>query len=294
MELHGQVRDEMEFRHEKKWRWKTPAIAGGKYVERKEEGRRILSVPSSYTIMGRIAAVSLVAAIFCLYHAKARAQDVEEGEWVPPPRHYWVDYLHAHPPSAKLCLEHSPAALMEMIGEKHDLHDGGTPGGEADNVDIFFAAYLKVLRPAVDARHPRAKAMREPLQKLLMTIYDFLLLVNSHRSYVTAARMEACTEHIIARVYEPGAFALKAANGSPSHADVVAFARLEAKTIYDNQRVLQEKDFPDFIARVSEQLADVENATPKSKAAIVRLYILDFIGGDCGIAEGWSPDPQDR
>jgi len=188
-------------------------------------------------------------------------------------------YLRETGLTATECLERSPKDLMGWIGEREKLHVYGTTGGIQDVIELFYEKYRAVLRPAVDERYPKAKAMREPLQKIYCLIFDFMSVNDGYRTYVTHARIAAYTEHILSDLYfDSSATRANAFDSHPIDADVATFARLKGAISLDyGRKPLPHSDLEQYSTELLHLLKAAEAADPGVSALNLRIFVVHFI-----------------
>ena len=188
------------------------------------------------------------------------------------------EYLRRKGLTGAECLARSPHDLVGWIQRRQHLRDEPlTTGGWQTVIDHFYAHYRAALRPVIDRRYPRARALRGPLLDLHWSIYQFMIENEGYRSYVTRPRVAAFTEHEVAELLRP---AMRTPDAPPQAApptreEVAAYARLTAKKIYD--RPWQKPDPDQFAATLRRKLKTVEAAVPKRAAGEVRRHVMDFV-----------------
>jgi len=179
--------------------------------------------------------------------------------------------------SAAECLERSPRDLMGWIAERERLGYSGTTDHSEAAVEHFYAHYLSTLRPVIDARYPKAKALREPLQKLHCLIFDFMQKSVTHnRTYITHDRIAAYTEHVLDQLYSGGGSLTSANDSHPTSEEVAAFARLKAAVCFNNQ-IAEHPNYDEYSTALLSQLRAVEAVDAKIPRTNIRLYVVDFV-----------------
>jgi hypothetical protein len=227
------------------------------------KGRDFPTPPSSPPYM-HISTVVLVLLCFAISRARAGNDDSLD------------NYLREKGITAAECHDRSPSELMGLIEEREKLGHGGTTGHMEDAATHFYQTYLAALQPAVDARFPKAKALRRPLQKLHCFIFDSMQSMTHDRTYITHERIAAYTEHVLESLYESGETLDFAAESKPTAREVAAFARLKAAISFNTQIVLR-PNYVQYSTRFLRHLKSAEGADPKISAYNLRIHVVDFV-----------------